>query len=184
MDIFREDSDYAYMLHLFKRHLSAQPAHDKQGRDIKNYSQDIDLVAYCLMPNHYHLVVYLKETEGLERLMRSVMTAYSMYFNKKYSRVGALFQNHFLASRITDEAYYWHISRYVHLNPIEITGGDYEAYPFSSFEYFIGKKSAEWLHPEHFVETDEERAAYCTFMNDYIDRRELLKAIEHQMAHS
>lgn len=184
MDIFREDEDYVYMLHLLKRHLSEEPSFDKNGREIKNYSSEIDLIAFCLMPNHYHFVVYLKEADGLERLMRSVMTSYSMYFNKKYARVGTLFQNHFLASRITDESYFWHISRYVHLNPVEITGGQYADYPFSSYEYFMGNKSAEWVHPEYFVETEADRVQYRRFMDDYVERRDLLKAIEHQMAHT
>lgn len=184
MDIFREDEDYVYMLHLLKRHLSEEPSFDKNGREIKNYSSEIDLIAFCLMPNHYHFVVYLKEADGLERLMRSVMTSYSLYFNKKYARVGTLFQNHFLASRITDESYFWHISRYVHLNPVEITGGQYADYPFSSYEYFMGNKSAEWVHPEYFVETEADRVQYRRFMDDYVERRDLLKAIEHQMAHT
>lgn len=182
-NIFRNDEDYAYMLYLFQRHLSRKTSTDKIGRAIKNFSGEIDLIAFCLMPNHYHLMVYLKEEAGLEHLMRSVMTSYSMYFNKKYQRVGSLFQNHFLASRITRDDYFWHISRYIHLNPVEIMAGDYLAYPYSSMPYFIGSKTAEWVHPQTIVETEQERRQYVEFVSDYVDRRELLKHIKHELAH-
>ena len=181
--IFLEDNDYLYMLSLFKKYLGAEKRFDRFGRAIPCYAEEVDLIAYCLMPNHYHLMVYLKEKGGLVHLMRSVMTAYTMYFNKKYKRVGGLFQNHFLASRITDEAYFWHISRYIHLNPIDI-GEDYKTYVYSSIGYFLGDKRAVWLHEEHIVKTTEERVRYSGFLKDYESVHNELDMVKHQLANS
>ncbi len=183
MDIFREEADYTYMLHLLKRHLSSDVTYDKFGREIPNYSDKIDLVAFCLMPNHYHFMVYLKDAQGLVLLMRSVMTSYSMYFNKKYKRVGGLFQNHFLAVRVTSDEYFWHVSSYIHLNPVDI-GRDYRLYSFSSWPYFTDEKDAEWVHEEHFVLDDESRADYAEFVAGYEDRRKELNEMKHLLAHS
>jgi REP element-mobilizing transposase RayT len=176
--IFREDKDYWYFLSLLKRHLSPISDTDYYGRIVKKYHEDIELVAFCLMPNHFHLLIYLKKSAGLANLMRSIMTSYTMYFNKKYKRKGHLYQDVFLASRINNEFYYWHISRYIHLNPAK----NFLSYPYSSLDYFVGKKSADWIHPERIVTTDKERADYLEFVNDYRATGDELAELKHILA--
>lgn len=182
MDIFRDEQDYAYMLDLFKRHLSQDVKKDKKGRLIPNYADEVELIAYCLMPNHYHFLFYLKEKTGIEKLMRSMMTAYSRYFNTKYKRVGTLFQNHFLAARITSDRYLWHVSRYMHLNPLDIDAEPL-GYAYSSVSYFRGDRSAEWLHEDMLVETAEQRATYIQSLRDSSDYHELMDRLKHELAH-
>lgn len=165
-DIFLEPEDRFYFLSLFKRHLSTEPELDSHKRPFTKYDTEVELVAFCLMPNHFHLLCYLKEPDGLVHLMRSVMTAYTMYFNKKYRRTGGLYEGIFLASRITNDGYLWHVSRYIHLNPMDI-GQDFYEYPYSSINYFAGNKRATWLHPEKLVETMTERKQYLEFVSDY-----------------
>lgn len=159
MDIFREEGDYIHFLSLLKKYLSPENVVGKDGRQIPNYVEAVDLVAFCLMPNHYHMMIYLKETSGLEKLMRSVMTAYSMYFNKKYKRTGGVFEGRFLAARVSTDQYFWQVSRYIHLNPLDIKQ-DYLTYSYSSLPYFKGEWQSEWVHPEHQVNTAEERREY------------------------
>lgn len=180
--IFREPDDYEVMLGLFKRHLDPEVKNDRYGREIRSYDKEVELVAYCLMPNHYHLMVYLKHKEGLTHLMKAIMTSYSMYFNKKYKRSGGLFQGIFRASRINNDAYYWHISRYIHLNPMDIPGVDYTNYPYSSLTYYLGEKHALWLHEEYQVRTGEERIQYAEFVSDYISARHDLKLLKKYLA--
>lgn len=179
--IFLSPDDYVFMLGLFKKHLSEEEVVDRFGRTAPNYKDKVELVAYCLMPNHYHLLVYLKEVDGVERLMRSIMTTYSMYFNRKYERSGTLFQGPFKASRITNEAYFWHISRYIHLNPLDIGDGNYRTYPYSSIGYFDGNKHADWLHEERQVITDDERRDYADFVADYEDYHDTLERIKPEL---
>jgi REP element-mobilizing transposase RayT len=182
-DIFRESSDYYYFLSLLKRHLSDEAATDSSGRTFNKYDNEIELIAFCLMPNHFHLLCYLKEPEGVVRLMRSIMTAYTMYFNRKYKRTGKLYEGVFLASRIDNDAYLWQVSRYIHLNPTD-AGLDFENYDYSSMAYFADKKHASWLHPEKIVETDKDRREYAEFVADYKTMHRDLKFLKNILASS
>lgn len=179
--VFRDDNDYSYFLSLFKRHLSSKPVRDKTRREYPHYKDQIDLVAYCLMSNHYHLLVYLKERDGMEYLMRSVMTAYSRYFNRRYKHSGVVFEGRYLASRISSDTYLWHVSRYIHLNPLDI-GLNPLHYKFSSIAYYLGDKYAEWLHPECLVQTNSERAKYMSSLIDQKEYHEFYHALRHELA--
>lgn len=170
--IFHDEADYFYMLSLFRRHLAGPKdgdiqRQDKYGRKFVNFADEIELAAFCLMPTHFHLLVYLKQPEGLVHLMRSVMTAYTMYFNRKYHRTGGLYQGVFLAVPIRQAIYLWHVGRYIHLDPTNI-GEDYTFYPFSSLDYFAGKKKASWLHEDRLVASVAERNEYLDFVADYL----------------
>ena len=180
-NIFLDRHDYEHMLGLFKRHLLVKPTFDKERRKRPNYYNDVEVIAYCLMPNHYHLLLYLRKAEGAEKLLRSVMTAYSMYFNKRHKRVGSLFQNHFLASRISSEEYLQHVTRYIHLNP-EGIGQSYDSYPYSSYAYYMGNKSAEWVHEERLVETADERRKYADFVAEACGQAEA-EDLDDELAH-
>lgn len=182
MDIFCDDQDYEVMLHLLKRYLSPEPQRDKYRALLPSYSDNVELIAYCLMPNHYHFLLYLKKKDGIEKLMRSVMTAYSRYFNEKYNRVGTLFQNHFLASRVTSNEYLWHVSRYIHLNPLDIRKVP-STYTYSSYPYFAGKMHANWLHPERLIGSHSDKRRYVQSLEEGREYHELQAAIKHQLAH-
>lgn len=180
-DIFRDSEDYRFFLSLFKRHLSNQPTSDKTRRPYPHYRDEVELIAYCLMPNHYHLILYNKNDNGVEKLMRSTMTAYSRYFNLRYGHSGTLFESHFLASRITSEEYLWHVSRYVHLNPLDI-GRDATSYQYSSIHYYAGRKSAEWIHSERLVESGVERRRYVESVVNERDYHQLRDRLKHELA--
>lgn len=98
--IFLDDQDYKVFLKYLKESLTEPPPPEKiektftlQGASFKgiprmpkNYYQRVDLIAYCLMPNHFHLLIRQSEKRLLESFMRSVSTRYSMYFNKKNTK--------------------------------------------------------------------------------------------------
>lgn len=180
MDIFREREDYEFMLGLFDKYLSSENMRDSERRVLPAYGEAVELVAFCLMPNHYHLLLYLKQRDGIMAFMRSAMTSYSMYFNKKYGRVGGLFESRFLASRISSEEYWQHISRYIHLNPIDL-GVDYLNYPYSSIGCYVSNKQLHWLHPERVYEGSAE--AYTQFLSEYESVHDLYKQVKHELAH-
>lgn len=163
--IFNNDSDYKLFLHLLKFYLSPQneaithPLEDYPEPNIKpvktrpltNLHREVELVAYCLMPNHFHLLIKQLTRNGMTKLMRSLSTTYTMYFNKKYQRVGSLFQGKYKAALINQDSYLLHLSRYVHLNPITaglLTGSDPVRWPYSSYQYYLGYKKADWVKPE------------------------------------
>lgn len=177
MDIFREPEDYAFFLSLLKSYLSPAEQTRKDGRVLPNYADKVELIAYCLMKNHYHLMVYLCEADGLESLMRSLMTSYSMYFNRKYKRTGTLWEGRFLASRITGDVYYWQVSRYIHLNPLDI-GEDVFEYPYSSVQYFVGEWHSGWVHPEHVISRDDK----SEYRQELMSHKDWHKEV-HRMRH-
>lgn len=182
MDICRDDEDYRVMLNLLKRVLGSEEETDFQKRPYPNYHNDLDLLSYCLMPNHYHLLIRTKSKPRLlSELMRSVLTSYVMYFNKKYDRTGPLFGKRYRASMITSDDYLWHISRYIHLNPLDINE-DYKTYPYSSVSYFTGAKSSDWVDPGELADMFEEaKQDYGEFLEDYIDRKTELKEQEKEL---
>jgi putative transposase len=80
----------------------------------------VDLYAYSLMPNHFHLVLKQKSENGLTLFARKVLTAYSMYFNMVYKHSGILSQGAFKSHHINNESYFRYIFSYVHLNPLSL----------------------------------------------------------------
>lgn len=180
--LFADDEDYAVFLNLFKIYLSKDPIRDRFRRPVANLKNELSLLAYCLMPNHFHLLIYNFHEHGMSNFMLRAMTAYSMYFNKKYKRKGVLFRDSYKASLISDDAYLWHISRYIHLNPQDI-GSQYTTYPYSSYAYYCGKKQAEWINPARILDLhDNNTRSYEKFVKDYEDRRAEIKQIEHLLA--
>lgn len=178
LPVFNDRQDYLFFLSLLKRHLSRQPQSDKQGREYKHLANDISLLSFCLMPNHFHLFVFNKQHQGLELLMRSLATSYSIYFNKRHHRVGPLFQGRYKASRIDDDAYLAHISRYIHRNPKE-----YAEYNYSSYRALVNNWDVSWLDKELFWGSfDGNVAEYITFTADYEDLKSSMSIIKHQLA--
>ena len=183
-NIFTRDKDYTTFLSLYKRHLSVEPTQDYIRRPLPHLRSKIELLAFCLMPSHFHLLVYNKEAGGLTDLMRSVMTAYSMYFNKTHKRKGVLFESTYKASLINNKAYLWHVSRYIHLNPQDINK-KYSSYPFSSYGYYIDKKNAEWLNPGRILAMHGyELSNYPDFVKDYEAIRAELKQLRSYLANT
>ncbi|MEK7567832.1 MAG: transposase [Patescibacteria group bacterium] len=80
----------------------------------------VDIGAYCLMPNHFHLMIREKSENGISRFMKKLLTGYSMYFNAKYERTGSLFESKFKARHVDTDEYLKYLFAYVHLNPVKL----------------------------------------------------------------
>lgn len=172
--IFHDVIDKAKFTSILARHLD--PENESVRSDGLPYEKfPVDLVAYCLMKNHFHLLLYqADDPTAIERLMRSVGTAYSMYYNLRYKASGHLFQGVYKAARIDNEPYLAHISRYIHLNP-----RTYLTYKWSSLPEFLGKRMTSWVHPEYVLGVSRER--YVAFLEDYEDRAELLNRVREEL---
>ena len=98
----------------------------RQGRTLSELlMQDrgkrlVDICAYCLMPNHFHLIIKELEDGGISKFMQKLITGYTMYFNKVHERNGALFQGKFKSEHAAEDNYLNYLIAYVHLNPIKI----------------------------------------------------------------
>lgn len=176
--IFLDDDDYAVFLNLLKRYLDEAPVKDNKGREYDWLHNHVKLQAYCLMPNHFHLLIYQISPEAMTRLLRGVSGAYTTYFNKKYRRIGPLFQDRYKASLISSEEYLQHISRYLHLNP-----DDYKTWPYSSLEYYLGRKTAGWLSPDLILDLFVA-GEYKGFVSDYEAHKKALDEIKSELANT
>jgi len=116
----------------------------------------VEILVFCLMPNHYHLLLRQLQNGGITKFMKKIDIGYTMYFNKKNKRVGPLFQGRFKAVLIDKQAQFYHIPYYVHLNPLELKLPNWkeggikdpqkakeflETYRWSSHLDYIGKKN-------------------------------------------
>lgn len=101
----------------------------------------VEIIGYCLMPNHYHLLLKQTATNGISNLLRKGSNSYTKYFNTKYDRVGPLFQGAFKARLINSNEDLLHVLRYIHLNPfIEKNDmGTNLSYTYSSFDEYVNK---------------------------------------------
>lgn len=174
--IFVDDEDYRVFLNLLKRYVDEQPHKDKKGREYEWLRPNVTLAAYCLMPNHFHLLAYQRDANGITRLLRAVCTAYSGYFNKKYKRVGPLFQGVFKATDISSDDYLLHISRYIHLNPKQ-----YRTWQYSSYLNYLRKKQNSWLDPSSILDLFNGDS-YEDFVADYEDHKAMLDEIKYSLA--
>lgn len=105
------------------------------------------LYAYCVMGNHVHVVIQEVE-QPLERFMKRIGVTYAAYFNKKYHRIGHVFQDRFRSEAIEDEAYLLNVIRYIHKNPFGPERSPATNYPWSSYPSYMGHKEIFPLLPE------------------------------------
>ena len=180
--IFKDSDDYAVFLNLLKRYLSGKEEKDKFGRPYKDLSDAVELLAFCLMPNHFHLFLYQIKSQGMTELLQRVSTAYVRYFNNKYQREGPLFQDRFKASFIGNDAYLWHISRYIHLNPNKLARG-WRNYTYSSLPYYLDNRKTAWVKPRRVLELHkEQQLSYNDFMADWEDYKSTLSEYSPDLA--
>lgn len=134
-DIFLDDQDYQVFCSYLKNYLLPKdeiglhavisspsvPSFEKQKAlkqlKLRNFFQTLELHAFALLPNHFHLLVrQLTETE-IDPFMNAIGTRYSSYFNRRYKRIGPLFQGVYKAVLVKTDEQLLHLSRYIHLNP-------------------------------------------------------------------
>ncbi len=121
--------------------------------ELNNYSKKINLICYVLMPNHFHLELQQIGKKDIGNFMQSLITKYTMYFNKKYKRVGSLFQGRYKAVLIFGKEYLINLSKYIHLNPSEILAKyqSLESYPWSSYPAYIRNIEIKWLKKDYIL---------------------------------
>ena len=105
-------------------------------------NRTVELVSFCLMPNHFHLIVKEVEGGGISKYLQRVQNAYTKYFNTRYNKSGHLFQSSYKSKHIPDDRYMMHLSAYIHKNPVELMNSKWieeneETYYWSSFQDFV-----------------------------------------------
>ena len=103
--------------HYFKK---SERTNDIASREIEQKPL-VDVLAFCLMPNHYHLLLSPRIEKGIPQFMRKLDIGYAKYFNQKYSRVGALFQGRYKSVPVDSDVHFEHLPFYIHLNPLDLS---------------------------------------------------------------
>jgi len=157
--LFPELENYRYLIRLLLR-------------NARRYA--VSVIAYCLMPNHYHLLLKPERDDGVGHLMRSLASSYSQALNLRLQRQGPLFQGRFRAIWIDRDEYLTHVARYIHANPV-VAGlvAQAEAWPYSDYTRHIAitdpAQGDQGLVPVWFL----TGAAYREFVEDYVvDRKQ------------
>lgn len=126
-EIFLTKNDYDRFLSLLYLANSSEKVDLKrQGRTLSeimaiNKGENlVDICAYCLMPNHFHLILKERDAGGISRFMQKLITGYTMYFNKLNARNGALFQGKFKSEHANEDRYLSYLISYIHLNPVKL----------------------------------------------------------------
>jgi putative transposase len=157
--IFLDEQDYLRFIHdLFEFNDTAPAGKFSNGKNINNKKRDclVEILSFCLMPNHYHLALRQLKDGGIVKFIKKMNTGYTMSFNKKYQRVGCLFQGRFKAVSVEGQKHFLYLPYYLHSNPIKLVASNWqekgikdfkktknflENYRWSSHLDYIGKKN-------------------------------------------
>ena len=187
--IFQDEQDYGVFLSYLKvyllprddNHLRKQLSlpnipwseKDKILKQLKlnNFYQTISLVCYCLMPNHFHLLIQQHDETSIDSFMNSLCTRYSMYFNKKYHRVGPLYQGVYKAILVQSDQQLLHLTRYIHKNPLSLQGVALQTLSnqHSSYPEYIGTRDSTWIDTKQilaYFSNKNPYSSYRSFVNE------------------
>ncbi len=143
--------------------------------DFERGDQLVHIGAYCLMPNHFHILLTPAVEGGIQMFVQKLSTGYSMYFNKKHERTGVLFEGKFKARHADSDEYLKYLFAYIHLNPVKLIQNDWkenglrdieatkkylDTYKYSSLSDYFGARSESIIiepkkFPEYFLEKKE-----------------------------
>ncbi len=143
----------------------------------------VDILAYCFMPNHIHLLLVQRQERGISLFMSQVANSYTKYFNTMKKRTGPIFQGKFKAVRIETDEQLLHVSRYIHLNPytsyVVKKLDQLERYPYSSFAEFLGLSSTNSCDKTTILANFSSKASYKSFVYNQADYQRELEKIKH-----
>lgn len=198
--IFGDTQDYGVFLSYLKEYLLpkeeiklkerlANPittAYEKgtilKALHLNNFSEEITLLSYCLMPNHFHLFMHQRSAEAIDGFMNSLGTRYTMFFNKKYKRVGPLYQGVYKAVLVQTEEQFLHLSRYIHRNPLSLQGVALQTLSkqHSSYAEYLGTRQSPWIHQKtilSYFSATNPKLSYKSFVEGRDEAPELISDV-------
>lgn len=195
-DVFTSSVDYERFMTLLYFANSSEPVRLDSARRGPTLTKSLlgsarsdsltDICAYCLMPNHFHLLVHERTTPGISRFMQRLLTAYTMYFNTHYERTGVLFQGKFKARDANEDRYLKYLIAYIHLNPISLIEPKWKevgvqdpsrcirflsSYPYSSYQDYCGidrienKLITKTVLPDYFESSKSFKETMTEWLN-------------------
>lgn len=154
---------------------------------LENLNKDnqklVQILAFCLMPNHVHFLIKEIRDKGITTFMRKFQNSYAKYFNTRTERSGSLFQSMFKAVRILTEEQLLHVTRYIHLNPVTAfvlkDTKELSNYPWTSYPIYIGRHSSNIISTNEILSFFSSKDKFIEFTNDQVDYQRKLDQIKH-----
>lgn len=142
----------------------------------------VEIIAYCLMPNHFHLLLKANNDQAITELISKLSNSYTKYFNTKYRRVGPLLQGEFKSVLVESDEQLIHLSRYIHLNPlVSHLVKDLNDYHWFSYKEYTGLEPNGICLKETVLSFFKNPKEYEQFVLDHADYASELELIKHQI---
>ncbi len=184
-DIFTQYRDYKRFKQTFYYYQFSGPKPRLSNSSFKSFQPNpqlklVEILAYCLMPNHFHFMVRQIKDKGISIFMSQLGNSYTKYFNIKYRRVGPLLQGAFKAVLVESDEQLIHLSRYIHLNPV-VSGicEMPEDYIWSSFNEYMNQESI--CSTSLVLDLFPSKEKYSEFTKDQINYGITLEIAKHQL---
>ena len=184
MNIFEDTADYYFFLSRLEEYLFPTRRRASSATlaryERKSFPEGaFSLVCYALMPNHFHFLLRQNDETSLSEFMRSVSTGYSKYFNKKYTRVGSLFQDQFKAVPVRSNDQLLWLSAYIHQNPkVARLVESLDDYEYSSYKEYMAHLSNPLCEKGIMLEQFSNIKAYREFVEESFDAIKQRKDLE------
>jgi putative transposase len=195
-EIFLDSQDYNVFLSYLKEYLSPKDTANLQSilsdptipwkeKDkalkllrMNNFSEEITLLSFCLMPNHFHFFIKQTNSKAIDHFMQSLCTRYTMYFNRKYKRVGSLYQAVYKAALVTTEGQFLHLSRYIHKQALILQGETLQEQHPCSFVEYIGKRQTSWVKPQEVLDYFSKTNPNMSYQN-FVKQQDDFEFLSH-----
>jgi len=165
--IFREDANYLFVLRKLKAYVG---------------ELNVALVAYCLMPNHYHFLVRQDGEQGVGLLPQRVFNSYTKAYNKRYAHSGTLFEGSYEVKPVNEQKHLLHLCRYIHVNPVKdgfvATPTDW---PYSNYQEWVGLRAGTLVDQAFIQAHFPTPEHYATFVLDYLKTRQLPQGMKEYL---
>lgn len=164
ISIFREEENYVFVL-----------------RKMKAYCRSLalTLIAYCLMPNHYHYLIRQDGEYHAGLLPQRVFNSYTKAYNKRYGHSGTLFEGNYKVTPVQDETHLLHLCRYIHANPVKHgLVADLAEWPYSNYLEWIGERGGTLVDRDFVREHFASPQSYQEFVFDYLIERKLPRELD------
>lgn len=158
---------------------------EKIIRNLADGQKQVEVLAFCFMPNHFHFLVKEVCENGIRKFMGNLQNSYAKYFNTKTKRFGSLFQSMFKAVRVETDEQLTHITRYIHLNPLTSfilkDLPEFENYPWSSYPLYLNVNNGlpDFINTQFVLDLFPSIDDFVNFTEDQVDYQRKLAKIKH-----
>jgi REP element-mobilizing transposase RayT len=158
--VFRDGIDRTTYIEIMQRLLDPEEFRDERGRRLKDLPCEVKLLAFCILDDHFHLVLWVEKAEGLSAFMHRLQTAYGQRFNNRHGRKGPVFDERYDAELIEDTYQLKRAIAYVHANP----GAEADTYEWSGHQLYLDRskasKASTWFSADAGLEAFGGRTNY------------------------